>query len=236
MNDSILRVTNSRAATRPRARLTAMLLLAAMVGCVQSPAASNETSQSQSETETSDMAEGEWKTAVVAGGCFWCTEAVFEPLDGVHDVVSGYAGGSPDTADYRQVAAGRTDHAEAIQITYDPTKISYEKLLEIFFTVAHDPTQLNRQGPDTGRQYRSAVFYANDEEQQIAERYISQLEERGVYDEPIVTTLEPLDAFYVAEDYHQDYARLNPLQPYIRFNAQPKVEKLKKKYGEMVNE
>jgi len=234
MNESTYRIVHGRAATR----LVVLIALLTLVGCAQSPAASNETDPSNStdETETTDMAEGELKTAVLAGGCFWCTEAVFEPLDGVHDVVSGYAGGSADTADYRKVAAGRTDHAEAIQITYDPAKISYEKLLEIFFTIAHDPTQLNRQGPDTGKQYRSAVFYADDEEKQIAENYIRQLEQRGVYDDPIVTTLEPLDQFYVAEDYHQDYARLNPSQPYIRFNAQPKVEKLKNKYGEMVSE
>jgi len=210
------------------------LMLFALAGCSQSPAASSDAAESKTQTEMTDMAEGELKTAVLAGGCFWCTEAVFEPLDGVRDVVSGYAGGSGDTADYQTVSSGKTDHAEAIRITYDPSVISYEKLLEIFFTVAHDPTQLNRQGPDTGKHYRSAVFYANEQEKRIAEDYIKQLEDEGVYSEPIVTTLEPLDAFYEAEDYHQDYAELNPLQPYIRFNAMPKVDKLKKKYGDEV--
>jgi len=210
------------------------LMLFALAGCSQSPAASSDAAESKTQTEMTDMAEGELKTAVLAGGCFWCTEAVFEPLEGVRDVVSGYAGGSGDTADYQTVSSGKTDHAEAIRITYDPSVISYEKLLEIFFTVAHDPTQLNRQGPDTGKHYRSAVFYANEQEKRIAEDYIKQLEDKGVYSEPIVTTLEPLDAFYEAEDYHQDYAELNPLQPYIRFNAMPKVDKLKKKYGDEV--
>jgi peptide methionine sulfoxide reductase msrA/msrB len=170
--------------------------------------------------------------AVLAGGCFWCTEAVFEPLDGVIDVVSGYAGDTKETANYETVVTGRTKHAEAIRITYDPSKISYEKLLEIFFTVAHDPTTLNRQGNDTGPQYRSAVFYANDEEKKLAQDYIRKLASSGHYDKPIVTTLEPLEAFYVAEQYHQDYARQNPNNPYIYFQALPKVEKLKEKYGE----
>jgi len=171
-------------------------------------------------------------TAVFAGGCFWCTEAVFEQLEGVRDVVSGYAGGSAETANYNAVSAGRTEHAEAIRITFDPDKIRYAELLKVFFTVAHDPTQLNRQGPDVGKQYRSAVFYQSPEEKAAVETYIAQLEEAKVYRDPIVTTLEPLDAFHPAEDYHQDYVQQNPAQPYVRFNALPKVEKVREKFPE----
>jgi len=175
-------------------------------------------------------------TAVFAGGCFWCTEAVFEQLDGVSSVVSGYAGGKAETADYKLVASGGTDHAEVIAITYDPMTISYEKLLEVFFTVAHDPTQLNRQGPDWGKQYRSAVFYADEKQKQAAENAIRILTEAKVYSDPIVTTLEPLTKFYPAEDYHQDYVRLNPNQPYVRAQAIPKVEKVRKKFADVIRE
>jgi peptide methionine sulfoxide reductase msrA/msrB len=173
-------------------------------------------------------------TAVLAGGCFWCTEAVFEPLEGVSDVVSGYAGGSAETANYAAVSRGGTKHAEAIRITYDPNKISYEKLLELFFTVAHDPTTLNRQGADVGPQYRSAIFYADEKEKQAAQRVIDRLTEEQTFQNPIVTTLEPLEAFYEAETYHQDYVEQNPDQPYVRGVALPKVEKLKQKHGDML--
>lgn len=169
--------------------------------------------------------------AIFAGGCFWCTEVVFEKLDGVEDVVSGYAGGSASTANYRAISTGNTDHAEAIRIEYDPEKITYSDLLKVFFTVAHDPTQLNRQGPDVGRQYRSAVFYQSPAEKAAVEAYIEKLEAAETFDDPIVTTLEPFEGFYVAEQYHQDYAQRNPDQPYIRYNALPKVEKLREKFG-----
>lgn len=174
--------------------------------------------------------------AVFAGGCFWCTEAVFEPVDGVGDVVSGYAGGTPGSATYEQVSSGGTDHAEAIRITYDPTKVGYVKLLELFFHIAHDPTHLNRQGNDVGRQYRSAVFYAHDKQKRATEAYINILKESGYFNDPIVTTLEPLGEFYTAEQYHQDYARLNPDQPYVKYSAKPKVEKLKKNYGDLLKD
>ncbi|WP_200761187.1 peptide-methionine (S)-S-oxide reductase MsrA [Poriferisphaera corsica] len=183
-------------------------------------------------SDTDERSDG-LKTAVLAGGCFWCTEGVFEHLNGVENVVSGYAGGDKSTANYKLVAAGRTKHAEAIQITYDPKKITYGQLLKIFFTVAHDPTTLNRQGNDVGPQYRSAIFYENEQQKEIAEKYIKQLEADKVYgDKRIVTTLEPLskDGFYVAESYHQDYAENNPDVPYIRYMALPKIEKLKMKY------
>lgn len=165
---------------------------------------------------------------VLAGGCFWCTEGVYEQIPGVIDVVSGYAGGSKETANYQAVCTGTTGHAEAIEITYDPARTSMGELLKVFFSIAHDPTQLNRQGADRGTQYRSAIFYANEEQKKVAEAYIQQLTEAKVFKDPIVTKLEKLDAFYVAEDYHQDYARLNPLQGYIQGVAMPKVAKAKK--------
>jgi peptide-methionine (S)-S-oxide reductase len=170
--------------------------------------------------------------AVFAGGCFWCTEAVYRELDGVKDVKSGYAGGTAETADYKTVCTGRTGHAEAIEIRYDPARTSFGQLMKIFFSVAHDPTQLNRQGNDVGPQYRSAIFYADDEQRQAAQAYIAQLNRAKVFDQPIVTTLEPLETFYLGEDYHQDYARLNPNQPYIAYVSAPKVAKLRKYYSE----
>ena len=173
------------------------------------------------------------KTATLAGGCFWCTEAAFEQLDGVLDVTSGYTGGSAETANYRAVCGGDTGHAEAIQITYDPAKIRYEQLLDVFFD-AHDPTQLNRQGNDIGTQYRSAIFYTSDEEKRAAETKIRELTEQRAFSKPIVTTLEPLGEFYPAEDYHQDYARNNPGQPYIQAVSTPKACKVREKHADLV--
>jgi peptide-methionine (S)-S-oxide reductase len=170
------------------------------------------------------------ETAVLAGGCFWCTEAVFEIMDGVKDVISGYSGGAEDTAKYDIVSTGRTGHAESILITYDPKVVSYGQLLKIFFSVAHDPTQLNRQGADVGTQYRSAIFYADEEQKRVAEAYIKQINETGVLPRPIVTQVVPLDKFYTAEQYHQDYAGRNRSNPYIVHVSDPKVEKLKKMY------
>lgn len=173
------------------------------------------------------------KTAqlVVAGGCFWCTEAVYEELDGVLTVVSGYAGGTPDTANYRAVSTGTTKHAEAIEIVFDPTRITREQLLEVFFD-AHDPTQLNRQGPDVGTQYRSAIFYAGPEEKAAAQQIIDRLNADKKFRKPIVTTLEPLEKFFPAEEYHQDYAARKPLDPYVRQSSTPKVIKVRKKYAD----
>lgn len=166
-------------------------------------------------------------TAVLAGGCFWCVEAVYKNLDGVSAVKSGYAGGTQETADYETVCTGRTNHAESVEVTYDPSRITYGQILKVFFSIAHDPTQLNRQGPDTGRQYRSAIFYADDDQKRVATSYIDQLNKAHVFDRPIVTEIVPLEAFFEAETYHQDYAARNPLNPYIVFNAQPKVRKLR---------
>jgi len=165
--------------------------------------------------------------AVLAGGCFWCVEAVYKNLEGVLTVKSGYAGGSAETADYETVSTGTTNHAESVEVTYDPSRLSYGQILKVFFSIAHDPTQLNRQGPDSGRQYRSAIFFADDEQKRVAEAYIDQLNKARVFDAPIVTEVTPLQEFFTAETYHQDYAARNPLNPYIVFNAQPKVRKLR---------
>ncbi len=173
------------------------------------------------------------KQAVFAGGCFWCTEAAFEQLDGVLDVTSGYIGGDPKRADYKSVCTGTTNHAEAIRITYDPAKITYEQLLDVFFD-AHDPTQLNRQGNDLGTQYRSAIFVNDGPEKQAAEAKIAALNASGKLPRPIVTKLEPLTEFFPAEDYHQDYARLNPNQPYIQGVSTPKACKVREKYAGLV--
>ena len=170
--------------------------------------------------------------AVLAGGCFWCVEAVYRDLEGVLEVVSGYSGGSEETADYKTVCTGTTEHAEVIQIAYDPSRLSFGKLLKIFFSVAHDPTQLNRQGNDIGTQYRSAVFYADEEQKLVTERYIQQLDAAKVFGRPIVTRLEPLAQFFEAEGYHQNYAELHPDQPYIAAVALPKVEKLREYFGD----
>lgn len=185
------------------------------------------------EADVSTPDESKHRTAVLAAGCFWCVEAVFEQLEGVSEVVSGYAGGSADTADYEQVARGLTEHAEAVRITYDPSKITYGQLLRVFFAT-HDPTQVNRQGPDVGRQYRSAIFYANEQEKRVAEAYIQQLEEAKVFDRAIATTLEPLEGFYLAEGYHQDFVENNPRHPYVRQWADPKVEKTRKLFEEQI--
>ena len=168
--------------------------------------------------------------AVIAGGCFWGVQAVFQHVKGVSNAVSGYAGGQANTANYNAVSGGRTGHAEAVEITYDPKQVSYGQLLQIYFSVAHDPTQLNRQGPDHGTQYRSAVFPANDSQRKVAEAYIAQLNKTGVYPKALATTIEPLQAFYPAEDYHQDYLVRNPNSMYIVINDVPKVENLAKTF------
>ena len=167
-------------------------------------------------------------TAVLAGGCFWGVDAVFKHTKGVTNVVSGYAGGSAATAHYFEIGTGMTGHAESVEITYDPTKISYAELLKVFFQVAHDPTQLNRQGPDVGTQYRSAIFYANEAQKEIAQRYIEQLNQAKAFSKPIVTQVAALEKFYPAEDYHQNYLALHPSQPYIVYNDLPKLGALKK--------
>ena len=185
-------------------------------------------------TESKAMTNGAEETAVIAGGCFWGVEAVFERLEGVYDVMSGYSGGKESTASYNEVAYGKTDHAESVQIIFDPEVIPYATILEVFFSVAHDPTQLNYQGPDVGRQYRSAIFYANDEQQKTAESYIRELDKSDMYGDPIVTELVPLEAFYPAEEYHQDFMERNPNQPYIVYWDRPKIAKLEKEYPHLL--
>ncbi len=174
------------------------------------------------------------QTAVLAGGCFWCTEAVFEQLIGVDKVISGFSGGEASNARYEAVSEGRTNHAESIEITFDPAKISYGQLLKVFFAVAHDPTQKNRQGPDFGRQYRSAIFYKDAGQKRVAEAYIKQLEEAKAFKHPIVTEVAPLKAFYPAEAYHQDFVKRNPYYPYVVVNALPKLDKLKKQFPQLI--
>ena len=170
------------------------------------------------------------QTAVFAGGCFWGVEAVYRHVKGVKSAVSGYAGGSAMTANYMVVSTGTTGHAESVQVTYDPAQVSYGELLRIFFSVAHDPTQLNRQGPDHGTQYRSAIFVTNDEQKRVAQAYIEQLGQAKVFDRPIVTEVTSLPAFYPAEAYHQNYLALHPTEPYIVFNDLPKLTQLKQQF------
>ncbi|GGB32809.1 peptide methionine sulfoxide reductase MsrA [Tistrella bauzanensis] len=169
---------------------------------------------------------------ILAGGCFWCVEAVYRELAGVTEVTSGYSGGSAETARYQLVCGGDTDHAEAVKIRYDPRVIDLGQILKIFFSVAHDPTQVNRQGNDVGRQYRSAIFYADEGQKQAAEAYIAAIDAAGVYERPIATEVVPLDLFHEAEAYHQGYAARNPNQPYIAHISMPKVAKLKAVYPE----
>jgi len=174
------------------------------------------------------------QTAVLAGGCFWGVEAVFEKLNGVSEAVSGYAGGSRATAHYEVVGTGTTGHAESVQVTYDPSVISYGKLLKVFFAVAHDPTELNRQGPDEGTQYRSSIFYATPQQQEVAEAYIRQLSAAKVFNKAIVTKVVPLEGFYPAEGYHQNFLVQHPDYPYIVYNDLPKLDHLKKEFPELL--
>lgn len=172
-------------------------------------------------------------TATLAGGCFWCVEAAFEQIKGVHEVVSGYSGGTEQNPTYTAVSRGATNHAEAVQVYYDSEVRSYEEILQIFF-VAHDPTQLNRQGPDVGKQYRSAIYYHNDEQKQTIDKVMAQLEREDTFSRPIVTQVEPLDKFWMAEEYHQDYADRNPNDRYIQSVSIPKVKKVQKAFPDMI--
>jgi methionine-S-sulfoxide reductase len=206
-----------------------------LVGCSQTTTARLEDTP-KPKTNVTPVAQndGKGESAVFAGGCFWCTEAVFEPLKGVTSVVSGYAGDSKENADYKKVSYGTTKHAEVIQINYDPSQITYGDLLHVFFAL-HDPTTKDRQGPDEGTQYRSAVFYLNAEQKTVAEAYIKQLTDEKVFSAPIVTTLEPIgQGFFPAEEYHQDFVARNPSHPYVMAWALPKLEKLKKKFPELL--
>ena len=173
------------------------------------------------------------QTAVIAGGCFWGVQAVFQHVKGVTSATSGYAGGPAKAAEYELVSTGETGHAESVRITYDPSKVTYGQLLRVFFSVAHDPTQLNRQGPDTGTQYRSVIFYNSDEQKRIAEAYIAQLDKARAFPRPIVTQVVPLQGFYAAEAYHQDYATRHPDDLYIVYNDAPKVAHLRQEFPQL---
>src|SRR5689334_1674010 len=222
----------------PRSQFSRLSLCAAAIGALALAAFAIAPSRAAEEAviipaPTVDAKDADGiQTAVLAGGCFWGVQGVFQHTAGVINAVSGYSGGSKATADYNMVSSGSTGHAEAVEIKYDPKKISYGTILQIFFSVVHDPTQLNRQGPDVGTQYRSAIFTANDEQKKVAEAYIAQLNAAKVYKKPIVTKISALDAFFPAEAYHQDYLTLHPNQPYIAYNDIPKVENLKKIFAE----
>src|SRR3984957_15391558 len=184
-------------------------------------------------TVDENRSEKKSETVVVAGGCFWGVQAVFSAVKGVSSAISGYAGGSQANAHYEIVSTGTTGHAESVQITFDPSQVSFGQLLKIYFSVAHDPTELNRQGPDEGTQYRSEIFYTSDEQKRIAEAYIQQLDAAKAFRRPIVTKVAPLQAFYPAEDYHQNYVARNPHQPYVAYNDLPKLTNLRADFPEM---
>ena len=192
--------------------------------------------QAASRAATPAVATARRDPAVFAGGCFWGIEAVYRHTKGVISAVSGYAGGEARTAQYETVSDGNSGHAESVRVIYDPTQVTYQQLLAVLFTVAHDPTELNRQGPDVGTQYRSSVFYLNDTQKRVTDAYIAQLAAQKMYSRPIVTKVVPLKAFYAAEAYHQDYAAQHPNEPYIRFNDAPKVVRLKEKMPELYRE
>jgi peptide-methionine (S)-S-oxide reductase len=206
----------------------AFVLAVSLTGCTAS--AASHTPIPAPATDTTLAAKSGKQTAVFAGGCFWGTQAVFERVKGVLKTATGYSGGSASTATYDQVTTETTGHAESVQVVFDPSKITYGQLLRIFFSVAHDPTELNRQGPDVGTSYRSAIFYANDEQKRLATAYIQQLDAAHVFPRPIVTQVVPLKGFYRAEEYHQDYALHNPDNPYILVCDRPKIAALKEQF------
>jgi peptide-methionine (S)-S-oxide reductase len=223
----------SRVSVRVYTRMLAMMLtvLAGTLAC-QAGSGANGVVPAPA-VDAAKAATAGKQTAVVAGGCFWGIQAVFQHVKGVITATSGYSGGSVKNPDYETVSSGSTGHAESVQIVYDPSQVTYGELLRVFFSVAHDPTELNRQGPDEGTQYRSVIFYGNEEQKRIAEAYIAQLDEAKVYRHKIVTQVVALQAFYPAEGYHQNYAALHPNQPYIVFNDAPKVANLRKEFPEM---
>jgi peptide-methionine (S)-S-oxide reductase len=217
---------------RPSIHLTRILFRAGLAGLIASFALSAAHLPDPATDE--NRSEKKSETTVFAGGCFWGVEAVFDAVKGVSTAVSGYAGGSKANAHYEIVSTGTTGHAESVQVTYDPSQISFGQLLKVYFSVAHDPTELNRQGPDEGTQYRSEIFYANDEQKRIAEAYIQQLNAAKVFRSPIVTKVAPLQAFYPAEDYHQHFVARNPHQPYVAQNDVPKLARLHEELPELV--
>jgi peptide-methionine (S)-S-oxide reductase len=222
-------------------KLGLFTVIAVAIGCSVASSSSTsgvdirELAPTPSLESSSSQAKG-LKTAVFAGGCFWGVEAVFEHVKGVTDVKSGYSGGDAKTAEYETVSDGESGHAESVFVTYDPTKVTYVQLLTIFFSVAHDPTEVNRQGPDSGTQYRSAIFYANDEQKKLVNEYIDAINKSKVFSKPVATQVVQLDKFYDAEEYHQDYLVRHPDQPYIVYNDMPKLAALKEKFPELYSE
>lgn len=213
------------------------LFLLAALGWLQSCAAGSPASTVPAAAVDDDArTAGPPRIAVLSGGCFWGVQGVFEHVRGVRKVLAGYAGGQRATADYETVSSGTSGHAESVQITYDPALLSYGEILRIFFSVAHDPTQLNRQGPDSGTQYRSMISYVDEAQQRVAQAYIAQLNAAGLYRTPIVTQVVALDGFYPAEDYHQDYLLHHPMDPYIAFNDLPKIQSLKRVFPDYYTE
>ena len=222
-------------ATRRRPPLFTALAALALIatGCTKLPAVDLAHFPAPAVDQDPAAANGK-QTAVLSGGCFWCTEAVFEELAGVTDVTSGYTGGKASDAHYEIVGSGRTNHAESVRIAFDPSKITYGTILKVFFSVAHDPTTKDRQGPDWGHQYRSAIWYKDAEQEKIARAYIQQLTDARIFKKPIVTEVSPLGVFYPAEGYHQDYVKHNPSNPYVIANSIPKLEKLRKTFPELL--
>ena len=222
---------------RARAAVFLSILLAAATGVAASqPSSAQEGIAIPAPVLDTPVRPVATETAVVAGGCFWGVQGVFQHVTGVTNAVSGYAGGEKQTAHYEMIGSGTTGHAEAVEISYDPSRISYGKILQIFFAVAHDPTQLNRQGPDIGTQYRTAIFPRSREQIDVAKAYIAQLDQARTYKAAIVTRLEPDRPFYRAEDYHQDFLTLNPTYPYIVYNDLPKIENLKRLFPDLYRE
>lgn len=215
---------------------TAVLLAGAIGSAWHSASRADEGALAPAPTLDQPLAAGQSQTAVLAGGCFWGVQGVFQHVKGVQRVLAGYAGGETATATYEEVSTGATGHAESVEIVFDPAQISYGEILRIFFSVAHDPTELNRQGPDVGTQYRSAIFFADASQQQIAQAYIAQLDGAGTFAHPIVTRLDPLKGFFPAEAYHQDFLIHNPTYPYIVFNDLPKIASLKQLFPDKYRE
>ncbi|TPK58614.1 peptide-methionine (S)-S-oxide reductase MsrA [Mesorhizobium sp. B2-4-15] len=226
----------NRSTSLVRGALAALVLAAAGAAFWLTPAVSAEDAVKIPPPAMDEKAAGGTETAIFAGGCFWGVQGVFQHVKGVSKAVSGYTGGSKENAVYETVGTGRTGHAESVEITYDPSKVTYGQLLQVYFSVAHNPTQLNYQGPDSGTQYRSTIFAENDTQKKIAESYIAQLDKAKVFPEPIVTTLETGKTFYPAENYHQDFLTLNPTYPYIVYNDLPKVANLKTLFPALYSE
>ncbi|MBK8465029.1 MAG: peptide-methionine (S)-S-oxide reductase MsrA [Chloracidobacterium sp.] len=216
-------------------KLLIILTFAAGIGCsvVNSSTTTTDFANLAPTPASEKPSTSQTQTAVFAGGCFWGVEAVFEHVKGVTDVRSGYSGGDSKNADYESVSGGRTEHAESVKVTFDPAKVTYEQLLPVFFSVAHDPTQLNRQGPDTGTQYRSAIFYSSEEQKKLANDHIAAIDKSKAFPKPVVTQVVSLKEFYEAEGYHQDYLKLHPKDPYIVYHDLPKLEELKTKFPDL---